>query len=155
MIAALLILNLPTPAATFIALSNILNRPLPLSFQTSDPAGISRAYSLLLSQLEQKSPRLHKHITTMMPNPDVYLRDLFTGLLTEHLSLDNASRLWDVVAFEGDSIVVRACVAYLVALEGRLLGAKNEAEAKETIGRGLENISEEDWMRGVREAGKS
>ncbi|RFU33616.1 hypothetical protein B7463_g2725, partial [Scytalidium lignicola] len=154
-IAALLLLNLPTTAATFLALSNILNRPLPLSFQTSDPSGISRAYSLLLSQLETKSPRLHNHLTAIAPNPDSYLRNIFTSLFTEHLSLDNATRLWDVVAFEGDSILVRAGVAYLVALEGKLLGAQSEAEVIEAISKGLDNLGEEDWMRSVRDAGKS
>ncbi|KAH8815451.1 hypothetical protein F5884DRAFT_178988 [Xylogone sp. PMI_703] len=154
-IAALLLLNLPTPAATFLALSNILNRPLPLSFQTSDPSGISRAYSLLLSQLEAKSPRLSSHLSSIVPNPDVYLRDIFMGLFTEHLSLDNASRLWDVVAFEGDSILVRAGVAYLVTLEGKLLGTQSEAEVREIVSKGFDGISEEDWMRAVREAGKS
>ncbi len=156
-IAALLLLNLPTPSATFISLSNILNRPLPLSFHTSDPGAISRTYSLLLSTLHHKCPQLHQHLTSdaMDLNPDSFLRDLLTGLFTGHLSLDNATRLWDVMVFEGDKTLVRAGVAYLMALELKLSSAQTPSEVREMVSAGLGELDEEEWMRSVRDAGKS
>ncbi|CAG8960102.1 hypothetical protein HYFRA_00010580 [Hymenoscyphus fraxineus] len=156
-IAAILLLNLPTPADSFQALSNILNRPLPLSFHTNDLGGTSRVYSLLLSTISHKSPRLHLILTNPDFNlqPDSYLRDLFQSMFTHCLSLDNATRLWDVLVFEGDSILVRAGVAYLLALEGRLLGAGSGEEVRAVVGGGLGDLEEEEWMMGLRSAGKS
>ncbi|EHL02089.1 putative TBC1 domain family member 12 [Glarea lozoyensis 74030] len=157
-IAAILLLNLPTPSASFQALSNILNRPLTLSFHTNDSSGTSRAYNLLLSTLSNKSPRLHALLTnpTFALQPDIYLRDLFQGMFTGCLSLDNATRLWDVLVFEGDALLVRAGVAYLNALEGKLLGAQSANEVCAIVKGGLAaSVGEEEWMKGLRSAGKS
>lgn len=156
-IAAILLLNLPTPSASFQALSNMLNRPLPLSFHTSDNGGTSRVYTLVLSTLQNKSPRLHTLLTNPDLNlkPDCYLREMFSSLFTGILSLDNATRLWDVVVFEGDSVLVRAGVAYLTALEGKLFGASTAEEVCTIIAAGFNEIREEEWMKRVRQAGKS
>jgi hypothetical protein len=155
-IAAILLLNLPTPSATFQALSNILNRPLPLSFHTSDPAAISRTYTLVLSNLKHKSPRLHDLLSSphLGPQPDAYMRDLFASLFTGPLNLDNATRLWDVVVFEGDAVLVRAAVAFLVGLEGKLFGATNPRNVVEIIREHVDALGEEEWMEAVRRAGK-
>lgn len=57
--------------------------------------------------------------------------------------------------FEGDAVLVRAGVAYLMSMEGRLFGAETSADATSIIRGGLLDIGEEEWMRGVRDAGKS
>lgn len=156
-IAALLLLNIPTPSTSFQALSNILNRPLPLSFHTGDSGATSRTYSLLLSTLQHKSPRLHTLLTNphIGPQPDTYLRDVFSSLFTGCLNLDHATRLWDVMVFEGDAVFVRAGVAYLVAMEGKLFGATNPKEVRDIVKAGLDNMGEEEWMKALRTAGKS
>lgn len=156
-IAALLLLNLPTPSAAFCALSNILNRPLPLSFHTSDSGATARAYSLLISTLKLKSPRLHEHLTSahLGLHHDVYLKDIFTSLFTGCLSLDNTTRLWDVMVFEGDAVLVRAGVAFLTAMEGKLFGADSARQVYDIVRAGLDNMGEEEWMKRVRDAGKS
>jgi hypothetical protein len=155
-IAALLLLNLPTPSASFCALSNILNRPLPLSFHTSDSGATSRTYSLLLSTLKLKSPRLHQHLTSAQLGlrHDFYLKDIFTSLFTECLSLDNATRLWDVMVFEGDAVLIRAGVAFLTAMEGKLFGAESARQVYDIVRDGLDNLDEEQWIKCVRDAGK-
>lgn len=153
-IAALLLLNLPTPSASFSALSNILNRPLPLSFHTSDSGATNRAYTLLLTNLAHQAPQLHKHLTSLNLNPDIYLRDMFTSLMTSCLGLDNASRLWDIMVFEGDAVVVRAGVAYLIGMEGRLFAAESPKAVYDTVRNGLDNMEEEAWIASVRAAGK-
>lgn len=77
---------------------------------------------------------------------------MFTG----YLSLDNATRLWDVMVFEGDAVLVRACVAYLLAMEGKLFGAQSAVEIYDIIRGGLDNsLGEEEWMKCLRSAGKS
>jgi hypothetical protein len=156
-IAALLLLNLPTPPQAFQSLSNILNRPLPLSFHTSDSGATSRTYYLLLQTLARKSPQLHTLLTHPDFNvqPESYMRDAFSSMFTGNLSLDNATRLWDVLVFEGDAVLVRAGVAYLLKLEGRLLGCGSAKEICEVVRGGLEGVGEEEWIGCLRSAGKS
>ncbi|TVY17577.1 TBC domain-containing protein C23D3.03c [Lachnellula arida] len=156
-IAALLLLNLPTSSLAFQTLSNILNRPLPLSFHTSDTGATSRTYYLLLSTLKRKSPQLHTLLTNPDFNlqPDMYMKDIFSGAFTGVLSLDNCTRLWDVMVFEGDAVLVRAGVAYLLSLENRLLGAGSAKEICEVVRAGLEGVDEDEWVKRLRSAGKS
>ncbi|KAL2019341.1 hypothetical protein VTK56DRAFT_9721 [Thermocarpiscus australiensis] len=159
-IAALLLLNLPTPTDAFVALANVLNRPLPLSFYASDAGAKSSAYNLIFHTLSQKSPNLHDHLTRLPDHdPDLYLDEVFTGLFTRHLALDEAARLWDVYVFEGDALLVRAGVALLMQKEMALLGAKSAAEVQATLRERSPRVvggsgEEERWMRAVREAGK-
>ncbi|KAK4241217.1 hypothetical protein C8A03DRAFT_30701 [Achaetomium macrosporum] len=164
-IAALLLLNLPTATDAFIALANVLNRPLPLSFYVSDAGAKSSAYNLLLHTLAQKSPNLHEHLTRLPDHdPNLYLNDIFTGLFTRHLALDEATRLWDVFVFEGDTLLVRAGVALLLQKEMTLLGTKSVVEVQAILGTAPDgpksprvvggNGEEERWMQAVREAGK-
>lgn len=156
-IAALLLLNLPTPTASFISLSNVLNRPLPLSFHTHDSGAISLTYKLVLQTLAHKAPRLHTLLTSphLGPQADSYLRDMFAGLFTGALSLDNATRLWDVMVFEGDAVLVRAAVAHLIGMEGRLFGETSARGVCERIAEGDRGVGEEQWMKELRSAGKS
>lgn len=50
-------------------------------------------------------------------------------------------------------MLVRAGVAYLLALERRLYGAVTEGEVCGVIREGLAGVGKEEWMRRVREAG--
>ncbi|KAK4151046.1 hypothetical protein C8A00DRAFT_45672 [Chaetomidium leptoderma] len=165
-IAAVLLLNLPTPTDAFIALANILNRPLPLSFYASDAGAKSSAYNHLLHTLLQKSPNLHAHLTKMADHdPNLYLEGLFTGLFTRHLALDETTRLWDVYVFEGDALLVRAGVALLLQKEMALLGTKSVAEVQAILEAAPDGVksppavggngAEERWIKAVKEAGKA
>lgn len=167
-IAALFLLNLPSPAATFVALANLLNRPIPLSFFASDPGAKCSAYNLVLQTLSIKNSRLHDHIVSLPDHdPEWYLNNAFTALFTGNLALDQVARLWDVYVFEGDAVLVRAAVALLTKNEMALLGTKNVDEVRaallRNIKQGPDNTQtvvarqgEEDaWMRTVREAGKA
>ncbi|KAI6093438.1 TBC domain-containing protein [Hypoxylon rubiginosum] len=159
-IAAILLLNLATPTSAFIALANVLNRPLPFSFCASDIGAKTSAYNLVLQTLSTKSPQLHKHLTSseLGLEPDEYLGGAFASCFTRNFSLDECTRLWDVYVFEGDAILVRAAVALLLDLEMPLLGASTSIEVRKV----LENRSKSDqqekveaWMAKLREAGKS
>ena len=81
---------------------------------------------------------------------------MFQSLFTANLSLDSATRLWDVMVFEGDAVLVRAAVAYLVGIEGRLLGETSARGVVERIAAGGDGgLSEEQWMRALKSAGKA
>jgi Rab-GTPase-TBC domain-containing protein len=146
-----------------VALANLLNRSLPLSFYTADPGAKASAYNLLLQSLSKQSSALHKHITQLPDHDaDVYLDRVFTSLFTGHLALDQAARLWDVYVFEGDSVLVRAGVALLLRKELPLLASQSMEDVKAVLGGRqdeepavLSRHSDEDaWMRSVREAGR-
>lgn len=138
-ITALLLLNLTSPAAVFVALANILNRPLPLSFCTSDYGAQASAYNYVLQGLSQKSPTLHEHLVKVIEDADpaIYLQQVFASIFTAQLSVDTAARLWDVYVFEGDSLLVRAAVALLLEHEMTLLGVQTGSEVKSTISKSL------------------
>lgn len=161
-----MLLNLPTATDAFISLANILNRSLPLSFYASDVGAKTSAYNLVLHTLSDKSPNLHDHLTRLDDHdPELYLNDIFSGLFTRHLALDEATRLWDVYVFEGDAVLVRAGVALLLRKEMNLLGAKSVAEVRTILGRTSdgsksprvvgENGDEERWIRTLRGVGKA
>jgi hypothetical protein len=79
----------------------------------------------------------------------------FTAMGTANLGLDNVSRLWDVMVFEGDALLVRAAVAFLTSIEARLFGCTSGEEVMKYVSEGLGNLSEDEWMKLVRGAGKS
>ncbi|KAI9782484.1 MAG: hypothetical protein M1839_004970 [Geoglossum umbratile] len=157
LMAAHLLLNL-SPSSAFLTLANLLNRPLPLAFQTSDPTAISRAYTLVQRALAYKFPCLHTHLTrTLNLPPHTYLDPMFRTLFTLRLPLDIASRLWDVYVFEGDAFLVRTAVGVLGRLEARLYGGKEDVLKLLGWGVGRECWdvgAEDEFLLKVREAGK-
>ncbi|KAI1121072.1 hypothetical protein F5Y10DRAFT_257117 [Nemania abortiva] len=135
-IAALLLLNLDTAASAFIALANVLNRSLPLSFYAGDQGARSSVYQLVNQAVAAKSPKLRRHISSpggIGPDVDMCLTDMFTSLFTRHLSLDDCTRLWDVYVFEGDGILIDAAAALLLEREMALLGTQSAAEFREVL----------------------
>ncbi|PBP24573.1 tbc domain protein [Diplocarpon rosae] len=130
-IAALLLLNLPSPAASFFAPA----RAAPLRAV----GGPIRA---------GPAPR--------PPPLDLsYLHPLITSLFTSTLSLDHATRLWDVMVFEGDSTLVRSAVALLLHGEARLFGVHTRAEVARVLEGGLSpGTGEEEWMTWKKEKKK-
>ncbi|KAM0353195.1 hypothetical protein HYE67_004012 [Fusarium culmorum] len=166
-IAALLLLNLPDVPSAFVALANVLNRPLPLSFYTGDPGAQASAFNLVMQTLSLKSAPLHAHLTKKIPTAELEqsLSGILTAVFTQHLAIDEAARLWDVYVFEGDALLIRAAVALLLSREMTLLGAKtaeevktilNERNAKVSSARVAGEVGAEDkFMMSVREAGKA
>ncbi|KAI0437351.1 hypothetical protein F4803DRAFT_159113 [Xylaria telfairii] len=160
-IAALLLLNLDTAASTFIALANVLNRSLPLSFYAGDQGARSSAYQLVNQTLATRSPRLHKHLgdpNTMGHDWDTCLNDIFVSLFTRQLSLDDCTRLWDVYVFEGDRILIHAAAALLLEKENPLLSAQSPVEFQQVLESdpkpALQGQDDDAFIRRVRDIGK-
>lgn len=133
LLAALLLLTLPSDATTFVGLANLLNRPLPLAFLTGDPAACAKAYSLVFALLENKYPRLHTHLFDGDPGLGIHPHELFEPMMRtlflgpgEGLGVEAASRVWDVMIFDGDAAVVRSVVGVMGWLEGRLYGSRED-----------------------------
>jgi len=159
LIAGLLVVN-STPVEAFIALANILNRPLPLAYLVQDRAAIDRWQSLVLTTLKYKLPALHEHLTSekLSLAPSDWLEPMLSTLFTRNVDPDTASRIWDVYVFENDKILIRTVVALLSRLESRLYGSKEEVlsilgwEANTEVWKSIG--SEDEVMKAVREAGK-
>ncbi|OCK75917.1 hypothetical protein K432DRAFT_429093 [Lepidopterella palustris CBS 459.81] len=122
-IAALLLLNLPAPLA-FIALANILNRPVPLSFHTDEASGIHASYHVTLDKLALKLPHVAKKFHDIGLGPEEYLDGMYRGLFCgegrgSRLGVEEVSRIWDVFVFEGDAVLVRTAIGVLMSLDGR------------------------------------
>ncbi|GAB7337714.1 hypothetical protein MBLNU457_g2996t2 [Dothideomycetes sp. NU457] len=159
LIAGLLVIN-STPAEAFIALANILNRPLPLAYLVQDRAAIDRWQSMVLTTLKHKIPALHEHLTSEKLGlcASEWLEPMLSTLFTRHADPDTASRIWDVYVFENDKILIRTVVGLLSRLESRLYGSKEEVlsilgwEADAAVWKGIG--TEDEVMRAVREAGR-
>lgn len=120
-----------------------------------------------MQTLALKSAPLYEHLTRSVSAPklECYLGDIFTSMFTGHLAIDEAARLWDVYVFEGDGLLVRAAVAFLLSREMTLLGAKtaeeigivlSEQNASVSSARPNGRVGAEDrFMMSVREAGKA
>lgn len=83
------------------------------------------------------------------------LRNLFLGP-GEGLGIEAASRVWDVMVFDGDAAVVRTVVGVMGWLEGRLYGGREEVMGVLgwrgggwKVGRDVEG-----FMKVVRDVGK-
>lgn len=95
---------------------------------------------------------------------EIYLRDMFTGIFTGHLAIDEAARVWDAYVFEGDALLIRAAVALLLSKEMSLLAAKTveevtkalaPASTSETASRAVAEPGAEDrFMKRIREVGR-
>ena len=167
LIAALLSLTLPDPTSVFLTLCNLLNRPLPLAFLTGDPSATAKAYSLTDALLSHKFPRLHAHLFDAAPGGlglaahevlEPMIRTLFLGP-GMGLGVETAVRVWDVMVFDGDGVIIRTAVAVLGALEGKLYGGKEEVLRvlgwKGGTDQGAWDVGgEETFMMLVRNAGK-
>lgn len=163
LVAALLLLNLPPGAPSFIALANLLNRAVPAAFLSGDEGAQRRVYDLLGGMVRYKLPRLSRHLFGEEGQREgerggiglqmrEWLDPLLSGLFCAELGVEIASRVWDVYVFEGDRALVRAVVGMLSVLEGRLYGSKEEV--LQVLG-GTWNVGTADeFMAGMRSAGK-
>lgn len=153
-IAALLLLNLPAPQA-FITLSNLLNRALPLSFILQDSSAMHAAYKTTLFALHKKFPSLAQNLHDARVEPADYLFDMLGSLFTARVDVESAARIMDVYVVEGDKIPPRVAVATMGLLEGKCLGASSGEEVVRILGEGSIDMSPDDFMGRVYEAGKS
>lgn len=151
-IAALLLLNLPAPQ-TFITLSNLLNRPLPLSFLINDPNAIHAAYSTTLHALSKKSTGLAKHLESLRVEPRDYLYNMFSSLFCGRLGVEHAARVMDVYTIESDKIPPRVAVAILLVLEASSMEG-DKPSVEKVLSEKKIDVDVDEFMARVYEAGK-
>ncbi|KAK1093494.1 hypothetical protein LTR48_002181 [Friedmanniomyces endolithicus] len=142
----------------FVVLANLLNRPVPLAFLVHDKPGMAAAYERVLGGLEARCKGLHAHLTSTATDlaPAEYLDPIFRCLFAYNLPAEHVSRLWDVYVFEGDDVLIRAAVAVLGRLEGKLYGGKEEVlDLLSWRNRGRWEVGgEEEFVGGLNEVGR-
>ncbi|KAF1974022.1 hypothetical protein BU23DRAFT_505786 [Bimuria novae-zelandiae CBS 107.79] len=151
--AALFLLNM-SPADSFIVLSNILNRALPLSFLVRDPTAINAAYDTTLSALSKKCPSLAQRLAELRVEPHDILLPVFRSLFCDRVSIEHAARIMDVYAIEGDKIPPRVAVGLMGALEGSCMSG-DANDVVEVLRTKALRESPDEFMGKVYEAGKS
>lgn len=151
--AALFLLNM-SAADSFIALSNMLNRALPLSFLIRDQNAINAAYDTTLSALAKKCPTLAKRVAELRVEPHDYLLPMFSGLFCDRVSIEHAARIMDVYTIEGDKIPPRVAVALMGALEGNCMSGE-ASDVVDVLNTKKLRESPDEFMGKVYEAGKS
>jgi Rab-GTPase-TBC domain len=76
---------------------------------------------------------------TLQLHPSAYLDRMLGSLFAIYMPLDILSRVWDIYAFEGDKVLLRAAVAVLLHLEPKLYAEKEEV---------LRCLTKEEWDLG-------
>ncbi|KAK0953375.1 hypothetical protein LTR91_023873 [Friedmanniomyces endolithicus] len=142
----------------FVVLANLLNRPVPLAFLVHDKAAMAAVYERVLGGLKSRCEGLHAHLSspTMDLKAEEYLDPIFRCLFAYNLPAGHVSRLWDVYVFEGDEVLIRAAVAVLGRLEGKLYGGKEEVlDLLSWRNRGRWEVGgEEEFVGAVGEVGR-
>lgn len=119
-------------STAFVALANLLNRPLSLAFCINDTAAKDRTFRHITKAMRTKLPKLEEHFSALvnaLPREvgwNDLLAPLCQSLLTSHLAVEDVARVWDVMVLEGDGVVVRGVVAALARLEPGLYGGWEE-----------------------------
>jgi len=152
-IAALFLLNMSAPDS-FIALSNILNRPLPLSFLIQDQTAITAAYDTTLSALSKKNSSLADRLAGLRVEPHDYLLPMFSSLFCHRLLIEHAARVMDVYTIEGDKIPPRVAVGLLGVLEGSCMNGEMDDVVAALCTTAIRE-SPDEFMGKIYEAGKS
>ena len=138
-----------------------------MAFLAGDPAATGKAYSLTLALLSSKFPQLHERLFEPAPFGlglaphevlEPMMRTLFLGP-GKGLGVELVMRIWDVMVFDGDGVIIRTAVALLGVLENRLYGDRSEVLNilgwRGGTGSGVWRVvGEEDFMAKVRNAGK-
>lgn len=120
-IAAVLILNMDAPDA-FVCFANLLNRPCHRAFYSLDQPLMEAYYATYKALLRENLPKLCEHLDSCRLTPDLYLLDWVYTIYAKAMSLDLASRIWDVFLRDGDEFLFRTAIGVLKLSQDQLLG---------------------------------
>lgn len=151
--AALFLLNM-SATDSFITLSNMLNRALPLSFLVRDQTAVNAAYDTTLAALAKKFPGMAKRLAELRVEPHDFLLPMFSSLFCDRVSIEHAARILDVYTIEGDKIPPRVAVGIMGALEGSCMSGDASDVVRVLSTKALRDTPDE-FMGKVYEAGKS
>uniref|UniRef100_A0A1B6MS73 Rab-GAP TBC domain-containing protein n=1 Tax=Graphocephala atropunctata TaxID=36148 RepID=A0A1B6MS73_9HEMI len=119
-IAAVLILNMEA-ADAFVCFANLLNRPCHTAFFHLNQPQMQAYYSTYNELLKENLPQVYAHFSLTALSPDLYLLDWIYTVFTKAMSLDLASRVWDVFLRDGDQFLFQTALGVLHLCQDTLL----------------------------------
>ncbi|XP_046667469.1 TBC1 domain family member 14-like isoform X1 [Homalodisca vitripennis] len=119
-IAAVLILNMEA-ADAFVCFANLLNKPCHMAFFHLNQPLMEAYYSTYNELLRENLPQVYAHFSLTALSPDLYLLDWIYTVFTKAMSLDLASRVWDVFLRDGDEFLFRTALGVLHLCQDTLL----------------------------------
>lgn len=115
-LAAMLLVNMDTSTA-FIALRNLLERPLLRAFFRDEKGDIEAYYRVLEGLCSEAYPKVFSNCYQLgVRLPESY----FTSLFLHQLSLESCAHVWDMLMLDDDGYVFRVILAIIGVLEPRL-----------------------------------
>lgn len=136
LVAALILLQIPSPSDAFILLANCLNRPMPLALHGQDIAATARTYDHAVSTLAIKFPRLHEYLFGSIEEgglgfkPELIFGPMLQTIFCNGLDIDRLCRVWDIWVFKGDKKVIHAAVAVLGSLQTQIFDVAGDVDLK-------------------------
>jgi len=137
-IVAMLLLNMDEYHA-FVAICNLLNLDLLKSFYSIDLEKMEKFFGVFDKAIAQFLPILHKHLKLLEITPNLYCLDWILTLYSKSLPINVATRVWDILLFEGEHSLIHIALGILSLVEKKLL--KGDFETCLQI---LQHISDED-----------
>ena len=119
-VAGMLLLNLE-PYKAFVMLVNIIGSPLLIPFYRLDQDGITRRSQLFRLLLRQNLPEVCDHFENEGVKPGMFLIEWFLTLYSRSLNQEVASRVWDLLFYQGPLVLYQAGIAILKILSGSLM----------------------------------
>lgn len=129
-LAAMLLLNLDSPADAFTAFANLLNSQLMLAFYRLVPEKMSTVYEFYDRQLQVHLPRLAAHLRLIGLHTELFFVDQVFTIFSRSLPFECTCRVWDLFLRDGDDFIFRASLAILAMFEEVLIGLEFVEAAK-------------------------
>jgi len=111
-LGAMLLLNMNT-LDTFTCLANLINQPFLMSFYITNRHEMLKYTQAMDTIMAALLPKVHKHFQEIEITPEQYIIDWFRTLYSQVLSIDLASRVWDIYISEGELLLYRVALAIL------------------------------------------
>uniref|UniRef100_H2ZCR2 Rab-GAP TBC domain-containing protein n=1 Tax=Ciona savignyi TaxID=51511 RepID=H2ZCR2_CIOSA len=119
-VAAMLLLNME-PAKAFISFANLLNQPCQLAFFRLNEEMMKIYFAAFEVFFEENLPQLFARFKQHNLTPDMYLIDWVFTMFSKALSLDVASRVWDMYCRDGEEFLFKTAIGILRLHEPLLL----------------------------------
>lgn len=136
LVAAMILLQIPTPSEALIFMANCLRKPLAAAFLSGETATKMRTYSKVKSTLEIKSTRLHAYLFSTEEEGGLgftgeeLFEPMFHTVFANGLDLDRLCRVWDIWIFENDRYLTRTAVALLGSLETQIFDIEGDVHLR-------------------------
>ncbi|EGG23720.1 RabGAP/TBC domain-containing protein [Cavenderia fasciculata] len=125
-LAALFLLILDEYNA-FVCLANVLNNPCYMTFYTMNMSQMEIYMKAMDSLMSINLPKLHRHLSGMGIQPDVFMIDWVLTIFSKALPLDVASHVWDNLFLEGELFIFQAALGILKMYSKELEGGDFDA----------------------------